>query len=80
MEKYLVAAHFEVEEGSFDRFVEEAEKVARASVREDHATYIAHWLTVLKNDTKAIFTAASKASQAADFLADLHTCGTHTEV
>ncbi len=35
MEKYLVAAHFEVEEGSFDRFVEEAEKVARASVREE---------------------------------------------
>ena len=35
MGKYLVAAHFEVEEGSFDRFVEEAEKVAHASVHEE---------------------------------------------
>ena len=35
MKKYLVAAHFEVEEGSFERFVEEAEKVAHASVREE---------------------------------------------
>jgi antirestriction protein ArdC len=36
--------------------------------REDHAAYIGSWLKVLKNDKRAIFTAASKASAAADFL------------
>ena len=36
--------------------------------RPDHAAYISHWLTVLKADKKAIFTAASKASQAVDYL------------
>lgn len=36
--------------------------------REDHASYIANWLTVLKNDNRAIFTAASHAQRAADFL------------
>ena len=33
-----------------------------------HAEYIGHWLALLKGDSRAIFTAASKASQAADFL------------
>ena len=37
--------------------------------REDHAAYIGHWLNVLKNDKRAIFTAASHAQRAADFLA-----------
>jgi antirestriction protein ArdC len=36
--------------------------------RADHAQYIASWLKVLKADKRAIFTAASKAQQAADFL------------
>jgi len=36
--------------------------------REDHACYIRNWLTVLKGDKKAIFTAASKASEAANWL------------
>jgi antirestriction protein ArdC len=36
--------------------------------REDHAQYIQSWLRVLKADNKAIFTAASKAQQAADWL------------
>lgn len=36
--------------------------------REDHARYIKNWLAVLKNDKKAIFTAAAKASQAATWL------------
>src|SRR5215470_488928 len=36
--------------------------------REDHAAYIASWLTVLKSDSRAIFTAASKAQQACDWL------------
>ena len=37
-------------------------------VREDHAQYIANWLTVLKNDKRAVFTAASHAQKAVDFL------------
>jgi antirestriction protein ArdC len=37
--------------------------------RKDHAPYIASWLKVLKGDSRAIFTAASKAQQAADYLA-----------
>jgi antirestriction protein ArdC len=36
--------------------------------REDHAQYIQSWLKVLKADKRAIFTAASKAQQAADWL------------
>jgi len=37
--------------------------------RQDHASYIANWLTVLRNDNRAIFTAASHAQQAAAHLA-----------
>jgi antirestriction protein ArdC len=36
--------------------------------RADHAQYIANWLKVLKDDKKAVFTAASKASEAANWL------------
>lgn len=36
--------------------------------RPDHAAYVASWLRVLKNDPRAIFTAASKAQQAADWM------------
>jgi antirestriction protein ArdC len=36
--------------------------------RADHAAYIATWLKVLKSDSRAIFTAASKAQQACDWL------------
>jgi antirestriction protein ArdC len=36
--------------------------------REDHAKYIQSWLQVLKADTRAIFTAASKAQQACDWM------------
>lgn len=36
--------------------------------REDHASYIAHWLTVLQNDKRAIFRAAAHAQRAADHL------------
>ena len=36
--------------------------------REDHAQYIQSWLRVLKADKRAIFTAASKAQQACDWL------------
>ena len=33
-----------------------------------HAGYIENWLDLLRHDDRAIFTAASKASQAADYL------------
>ncbi len=39
--------------------------------RLDHAQYIKNWLTVLKSDTKAVFTAASKASEASNWLMSL---------
>lgn len=38
------------------------------AIREDHAPYIAVWLKVLKRDSKAILTAAAKASDALDYL------------
>ena len=37
-------------------------------VRDDHASYIESWLKVLQSDTRSIFTAASHASKAVDFL------------
>ena len=37
-------------------------------VRDDHAPYIASWIKVLNNDPRAIFTAASHAQRAADYL------------
>jgi antirestriction protein ArdC len=36
--------------------------------REDHAAYVASWLKALKNDKRAIFTAASYAQRAVDHL------------
>jgi antirestriction protein ArdC len=33
-----------------------------------HAGYIGNWLELLKSDSRAVFTAASKASQAAEYL------------
>lgn len=37
-------------------------------VREDHASYIQEWLKVLKNDRRAVFTAAAHAQRAVDYL------------
>ncbi|HYI97518.1 MAG TPA: zincin-like metallopeptidase domain-containing protein [Bryobacteraceae bacterium] len=37
-------------------------------IRDAHAAYIASWLTVLKNDKRAIFSAAAHAQRAVDFL------------
>lgn len=37
--------------------------------RPDHAHYIGHWMRVMKADTRAVFTAAAKASEAARYLA-----------
>ena len=39
-----------------------------ATPRLDHAQYLSHWLSILKSDKRAIFAAASKASQAVDCL------------
>jgi antirestriction protein ArdC len=39
--------------------------------REEHASYIQNWLTVLRNDKRAIFQAAAHAQRAADFLRQL---------
>lgn len=36
--------------------------------RPDHAAYVASWLEAMKRDPRAIFTAASKAQQAADWM------------
>jgi Zincin-like metallopeptidase len=41
------------------------------ALREDHAAYIASWLEVLKNDKRAIFSAAAHAHKAADYLTGL---------
>jgi antirestriction protein ArdC len=43
-----------------------------------HADYLASWLAILKKDNRAIFTAASKASQAVDYLRSFSDC-MHTE-
>jgi antirestriction protein ArdC len=37
-------------------------------VRDDHASYLASWLEVLKNESRAIFTAAAHAQRAVDYL------------
>ena len=39
-------------------------------VREENAAYIDHWLKVLKEDKRAIFTAAAHAQRAAELLHD----------
>ena len=44
-----------------------------AEPRPDHAAYIDNWLRILKSDRKAIFTAASAANKAAEYLASLTT-------
>jgi antirestriction protein ArdC len=49
-------------------------------VRDDHAAYIATWITVLKNDKRAIFTAASHAQRAVDFLHGLQAAANIQEV
>lgn len=40
-------------------------------VRDDHAAYIATWLKVLKEDKRAVFSAAAHAQRAADYLHSL---------
>jgi antirestriction protein ArdC len=43
----------------------------RSEPRVDHAPYISSWLKVMRNDKRAIFTAASKAQEAASYLQQL---------
>lgn len=45
-----------------------AELDLTAEPRADHADYLGHWLGILKADKRAIFTAASHAQRAADYL------------
>ena len=40
-------------------------------VRPDHAQYLATWLQMLKSDSRAIFTAAARASEASKYLRGL---------
>ena len=40
-------------------------------VRDDHAAYLGHWLKIIKDDKRAIFSAAAHAQRAADFLQQL---------
>ena len=40
-------------------------------VREDHAAYISTWITILKDEKRAIFSAAAHAQRAADYLHSL---------
>jgi len=37
-------------------------------IRDDHAAYLGHWLSILKEDKRAIFSAAAHAQRAADYL------------
>jgi antirestriction protein ArdC len=47
-----------------------AELQITQDVRPDHAQYLANWLKLLKDDSRAIFTAAARASEAAAYLRD----------
>jgi antirestriction protein ArdC len=42
-------------------------------LRADHAHYLANWLKLLKNDSRAILTAAARASEAATHLREYPT-------
>ena len=46
-----------------------------AEPREDHAAYISHWLSILKEDSRAIFSAAAHAQRAVDYLQALQPSG-----
>ena len=50
------------------------------AIREDHAPYIASWIKVLKDDSRAIVTAAAKASDAVAHLQSYHAADTIMEL
>ena len=37
-------------------------------IRDDHAAFLSHWLNILREDKRAIFSAAAHAQRATDFL------------
>lgn len=45
--------------------------------RPDHAAYVQYWLKALRSDSRAIFTAASKAQAAADWLHSIQPNAVH---
>ncbi len=49
-------------------FLTGALKIPNDRTLDSAAAYLAHWLTVLRSDSKAIFTAATAASAAADYI------------
>jgi antirestriction protein ArdC len=49
--------------------------ITEGEPRADHAQYLAQWLTLLKSDSRAIFTAAAKASEAVAYLKKLQAPG-----
>ncbi len=48
--------------------------------REEHAAYIGNWLKVLKEDKRAIFSAAAHAQRAADYLSGFQAAEDEQEV
>jgi antirestriction protein ArdC len=49
-------------------------------IREDHAAYLGHWLGILRQDKRAIFSAAAHAQRAADFLHALQPAAATAEI
>lgn len=45
-----------------------ADLVVTPTLRDDHAHYIQHWLSILRGDKKAIFAASAAANRAVEFL------------
>ena len=41
------------------------------SPRQDHANYLANWISVLENDPKAVFWASARASEGIQYLNSL---------
>ena len=52
-----------------------AELGATQDTRPDHARNIANWLQLLRDDSRAIFTAAARASEAVAYLKSLQAGG-----
>lgn len=42
--------------------------ITEGEPRADHAQYVAHWLKLMKDDNRAVFAAAAKASEAVAYL------------
>lgn len=53
--------------------VDDVDGISVDMIRLQHADYIANWLQVLRNDNRAVFTAAKAAQAACDFI--LQACG-----